>query len=510
MSTPASHGLVSRLVLARLCPAAIGTLCLVAVACGDDKNGSGGTSDPTPSAGTGGTPAAAGTAGTAPVGTAGTGSNIGGTSAAGSASGGTGGNVATGGSGAAGGGAGGTGGVGGGGGAGGNGGAAAGGTGVAGGAPFEGTAQRPQIPAASSGDFTVLKYFEKYGTVGAPLVDNWDPTAGVGDVSTLTPKYKVAASGGTDTTIQAAIDKAVAAGGTERVAIEIADGTYREVVCVPSGAPPITLYSKNPDASATRIVFDNYAGKTKDAQTPANPCNPALGSTTYGTSGSTTFSAYGKAFYAKNLTFENDTDEAAAGAAASVQAVALTAQGDKQIYENVRLLGNQDTFFVKSAGVDQIARVYVTKSFIQGDTDFVFGRGTLVVDQSEIHFISTRQGSKGYAIVPSTDSRNPYGILIYKSQFTADAGTAAHQVYLGRAWDESGKDLATYSMLVASGIYPNGQAVIRESTLGAHVRTADPWAEAATTKRPFSAMAGMYPANRLYELGNTGPGAATP
>jgi pectinesterase len=365
---------------------------------------------------------------------------------------------------------------------------------------------RPQLDAALSDDYTVLSYLAKSGSVAAPASDAWDPTAGVGDVSALTPAFRVATSGGTHTSVQAAVDAAVAAGGTDRVAIEVAAGTYREVVCVPSQAPPITLFSKNADASATVIVFDNYNGKTKDAQAPANPCNAALGATTYGTSGSATFAAYAHAFQAKNLTFENDTDET--GITANVQAVALSTQGDRQIYENVRLLGNQDTFFVKSARVEAIARVYVKDSFIQGDTDFIFGRGTLVIDNSEIHFISSRQGSKGYAIVPSTDARNPYGILVFESRFTADDATQAGQVHLGRAWDESGKDLATYAAQAATGVYPNGQALVRECTLGAHIRAADPWAEAATTKRPFNSAQGTYPANRLFELGNTGPGTA--
>lgn len=370
-----------------------------------------------------------------------------------------------------------------------------------------GTADRPQLSAAQGADFTVLKYLEKAGAVSAPTKDNWDPSVGV-DISNITPKYTVATSGGTDTTVQSAIDKAVAAGGTDRVGIEVKDGTYREVVCVPTGAPPITLFSKNTDATATRIVFNNYSGKAKDSQTPANPCNPAIGQVTYGTSGSPTFAAYAPNFQAKNLTIENDTDET--GMTSNVQAVALGTQGDKQIYENVRLLGNQDTFFVKSSSVDVIARVYVTKSFIQGDTDFIFGRGVLVVDSSEIRFISSRQGSKGYAIVPSTDARNPFGILINKCQFTADDATMAGTINLGRAWDESGKDLMTYATQVMTGVYPNGQALVRESTLGAHIRKTGPWASAATTSRPFGAVAGMYPANRLYELGNTGPGAATP
>ena len=371
---------------------------------------------------------------------------------------------------------------------------------------FEGTATRPQLAADAAADYTVLAYLKQAGSVGAPVSDDWDPTAGIGDVAALTPQFRVAASGGTHTTVQAAIDAAVAVGGSDRIAIEVAPGTYREVVCVPSAAPPITLYGKSSDASATVIVFDNYNGKVKAAQTQANPCNPALGATTYGTSGSPTFAAYAPAFQAKNLTFENDADET--GISTNVQGVALSTQGDKQIYENVRLLGNQDTFFVKSASADLIARVYVKSSFIQGDTDFIFGRGTLVIDSSEVHFISTRQGSKGYAVVPSTDARNPYGMLIHKTVFTADAATQAGQVHLGRAWDESGKDLPSYAAQAATGVYPNGQALVRECTLGEHIRVSDPWAEAATTKRPFSAAQGMYPANRLFELSNTGPGAA--
>ncbi len=482
MYTPAFRLSHFRPLFLGLAASALGALCLCTQACGDKGAATAGDSD-------GSAGSSAGTGATSPGGSAG---NVsGGGSGSGSASP-TGGVSAGGAAGTT---------------AGGN--ASAGMPTFVGGGPAvvpDGTATRPQLSATAEADFTVLKYLAKGGTVAAPIVDNWDPTAGVGDVTSLTPKYTVAASGGTDTTIQAAIDKAVAAGGTERVAIEIADGTYREVACVPSGAPPITLYSKNPDATATRIVFNNYNGKAKDAATPANPCNPAIGALTYGTSGSPTFAAYANGFQAKNLTIENDTDET--GMTANLQAVALSTQGDKQIYENVRLLGNQDTFYAKSGAAEALTRVFVTKSFIQGDTDFIFGRAVLVLDSSEIHFISSRQGSKGYAIVPSTDARNPFGILVAKCQFTADAATTAGSIYLGRAWDESGKDLATYVMLANSGVYPNGQALVRECTLGAHIRAADPWGPAATTSRPFSSVNTTAPANRMYEFLNIGPGAA--
>jgi pectinesterase len=48
--------------------------------------------------------------------------------------------------------------------------------------------------------------------------------------------------------------------------------------------------------------------------------------------------------------------------------------------------------------------------------------------------------------------------------------------------------------------------LIRNSVLGEHIRKADPWADSTVT-RPYSSVpAGVLPANRLFEYGNTGPG----
>jgi pectinesterase len=288
----------------------------------------------------------------------------------------------------------------------------------------------------------VLTYLAQAGSVEAPLTDNWDPTAGVGDVSTFTPTFRVAAQGGTHTSVQEAITAAVTAGGSVRQFIEVAAGTYREVVCVPSNAPPLTLYSQSADASQTVIVFDNYSGKPKEPGTPANPCNPSLDSTTFGTSGSATFAAYAREFHAKNLSFVNDTDEATA--TGGVQGVALMTQGDRIVFENVRVLGNQDTLLVKSPNVSTIARTYLKSCYVEGDTDFIFGRGTFVLDGCTIHSLTNRT-AEGVVLAPSTASQNPYGILIINGTFTGDAGAAAQSTHLGRAWDESQGDVATYA-----------------------------------------------------------------
>jgi len=378
-----------------------------------------------------------------------------------------------------------------------------------------GTVTRPQLVASSAPDYTILKYLEKGGALAAPTVDNWDPTAGVGDVSTFTPMFTVAATGGTHTTVQAALAAATAVGGTARVYVRVMPGTYRETICIKAG-PPITLYSTTADASQTVIVNNANAGKMYvDATTqPAwNTCaatNPPAAGANYGTSGSATVAIYVKDFQAKNLTFANDFDES--GMTSNLQAVALMTQNDKLVFENVRLLGNQDTLYVKSNNIDNAYRAYFKGSTVEGDVDFIFGRGVMVLDGCTINYTSARRGptNGGNIISPSTDARNLYGTLIINSMLTADGATNAGTVALGRAWDEGGTSGATMWPATA-GItnYPNGQAVIRQSMLGAHIIGAAPWAAAASTGRPYStAASSSFPANRLFEYMNTGAGAA--
>ncbi|HEX6274780.1 MAG TPA: pectinesterase family protein, partial [Polyangiaceae bacterium] len=315
----------------------------------------------------------------------------------------------------------------------------------------------------------------------------------------FTPNFTVAASGGTHATVQAAVTAAVTMGGTNRLFIRVMPGTYREVVCVPNTAPPITLYSTSADASQTTIVYDNLAGTTVSV---TNPC-AAPSSTTYGTSGSATFAAYGAGFMAKNITFSNDGDEASVSS--GTQGVALSTRNDRLVFENVRLLGNQDTLLVGTSNVNTIMRAYFKGAHIEGDVDFICGRGTAVFDGGTIRLATNRRAT-GNLLAPSTDSRNPYGFLVIGATLNAASGATAAGMTLGRAWDESQVDVATYTTNVATGVYPNGQAVVRDSTLGAHVNGASPWAAAATTSRPFSSTpTATLPPNRLYEFNDSGP-----
>jgi pectinesterase len=329
------------------------------------------------------------------------------------------------------------------------------------------------------------------------------------------------AAPGDNGVIQAAINAAVSDGGTTRVYILVPPGIYREVVCVPPGAPPITLYSTNPDPTKTVIVFNNYNGEGKAATVVANLCTPnnsptSTTNTTFGTAGSATFSAFARGFQAKNVTFSNDTSNATLGATTGSQAVALMTEADQVILENVQVLGHQDTLYAETPSSDTVVRDYIKSSYIQGDVDFIFGGATLVVDSSQIEFVSDRKPKGGQALSPSTDSRNAFGELVNGGSFTGDTNTLAGSFALGRAWDRSCVDIPYYtSTCIAAGHYPNGQAVVRGASLDAHVAAA-PWLPSATTARPFCdedwaclADAGtLCPANRLFEYQNAGPGSA--
>ena len=96
-------------------------------------------------------------------------------------------------------------------------------------------------------------------------------------------------------------------------------------------------------------------------------------------------------FQALNSSISNDFATPASGS--NIQAVALYTTGDQTVLENVRLHGFQDTLYVDSPSASAIARVYIKSSFIEGDTDFIFGRATGVIDGSTLHYLSSRKGA---------------------------------------------------------------------------------------------------------------------
>jgi polygalacturonase len=213
------------------------------------------------------------------------------------------------------------------------------------------------------------------------------------------------------------IQRALDAASKDGALVLVAPGSYREVLTVDK--PNIRLRSANTDASKTVVVNDRSAGQNG------------------GTLHSATVNVTADNFFAENITFENDFNATHPQLPAGSQALALLVTGDRAVFHNVRLLGNQDTVYAGSRncapdGDNCIpARQYFSNCYVAGNVDFIFGDGKAVFDNCEIHSTAHAGGyitaqSKHY---PEEDS----GFVLNRCKLTA-GDDVTKPVYLGRPW----------------------------------------------------------------------------
>ena len=214
--------------------------------------------------------------------------------------------------------------------------------------------------------------------------------------------------------IQRAIDVAPAGGAV----ISVAPGTYHEVLSI--NKPNIVLRGPYDDAAKTVVV----AGKSSG--------------TAGGTLNSATVNVLANDFLAENISFVNDFNRTHPQLYQGSQAVALLVRGDRAIFENVRILGNQDTLYAgvgecTGSGAERtcpVARQFFDHCVVEGNVDFIFGDAKAVFDHCVIRsnphvegFITAQ--SKSYAAHES-------GFVFDECRLEADPGVG--NVYLARPW----------------------------------------------------------------------------
>jgi len=215
--------------------------------------------------------------------------------------------------------------------------------------------------------------------------------------------------------------------GGGRAVIFVRNGRYHEKLTV--DRPRVTLRGESADS--TVLTFDAAA------ETPV----PNGGGSTYGTRGSYTLRVVAPDFRAESLTIENAWDYRANAAKADsdrtkflhgTQGVALMLDlgSDRASFENVRILGNQDTLFPNSG------RSYFHRCVVAGNVDFIFGAGRAVFEDCDI--VSRDRGSatnNGYVTAASTDSSQNFGFLFLNSRLKKESRAMAKgSVTLGRPW----------------------------------------------------------------------------
>jgi len=253
--------------------------------------------------------------------------------------------------------------------------------------------------------------------VSALIASAVEATADTAGTTTVT--LTVGASGAEYTTVQAAVN-AVPDDSATPYTILIDPGTYDETVTIPATKQYLTLEGATHNARDVVITAANYNGE------------PGPSGGTYGTEGSATVHVQASNFTAEYITFSNTFDKLDYPTVTGTQAVAIAMEGDRQVYAHDIFYGHQDTLLSWDSTATTSLRQYVYDSTIEGDVDFIFGNGDLVVDRSHIVALNDGIYQKAYLTAPATYGTDPYGIMITGSTVTSTL--APNDIYLGRAW----------------------------------------------------------------------------
>lgn len=241
----------------------------------------------------------------------------------------------------------------------------------------------------------------------------------VGCSSTRDEVYVVDCNGKGDfKTIQACFDALPSKSAAWRT-IRIRPGVYREKLTLDVYKDKVAIVGTGATPEEVRIVWNDYSGKVVNGYEM----------TTYDCY---TFSVQADDVFLQNLTIANDAGRVG-------QAVALETRGDRIWIDRCRLEGDQDTFFTKN----YVARVWVTYSYIEGTTDFIFGPSIVVFDDCHIH-----GKSDSFITAASTTERNKFGYVFRDCRITTDPQVT--KLYLGRPWKSTARTVWMKCELPAS------------------------------------------------------------
>lgn len=234
----------------------------------------------------------------------------------------------------------------------------------------------------------------------------------LGNANAQDPKYPseitVAQDGsGNYKSIQEAINS-IRDLGEKQITIKIKNGTYHEKLIIPSWKTNVKLIGET--KTQTIITNDDYSGKVVGE-----------GADVFGLTKMTTYTSYTVLVQGNDVTFENITIINSSGRVG--QAVALHVEGDRFVAKNCNMLGNQDTLYAATEN----SRQFFQDCFIEGTTDFIFGKSTVVFQNCTIKNLSD-----SYITAASTSKNQAFGFVFLSCKIIADS--TVKRVYLGRPW----------------------------------------------------------------------------
>ncbi len=269
-------------------------------------------------------------------------------------------------------------------------------------------------------------------------------------------------------TVQDAIDAITdtRSNSENRVTVHINKGTYREQVVI--NTPNVTLKADG-DVTLTwyyGIGYTYYSAKNGyyNEEAAYNKVSKGTvskwGASTYIKSKATGFKADGitfensfnlyvtdeeiedgvtlntAAYSDSKVAFKRTKDSDVTSVAATERATALAIEAADAEFNNVTVRGSQDTLYTGPG-----TRGYFTNSHISGNTDYIFGYGDWLFENTELHFEGYSDGAKKHSYITAARGEGAtYGYLFENSTITGpDEGKTIGTSYLGRPWDEQAK-----------------------------------------------------------------------
>ncbi|GFS30585.1 plant invertase/pectin methylesterase inhibitor superfamily [Actinidia rufa] len=226
----------------------------------------------------------------------------------------------------------------------------------------------------------------------------------------VTPNAVVAQDGsGQYKTISAAV-AAIPTKHQGRWIIYVKAGIYSEYVTIPKSATDVFMYGDGPTRTIVTGSKNFAIRKIPTMQTA-------------------TFAVVGKGFIAKGMGFRNT-----AGTQGH-QAVAFRSQSDMSAYVDCRFEGYQDTLYYQSN------RQLYRNCFISGTVDFIFGRGTALIQNSEIQLRMPEPNQQNTVTADGNHEENGIaGLVLQNCRITAEPELFPKRLtiknYLGRPWDK--------------------------------------------------------------------------
>jgi len=191
--------------------------------------------------------------------------------------------------------------------------------------------------------------------------------------------------------------------------ISIKPGTYKELVSIPSNKPFISLIGQSGVATDVVITLRQCQRHKKSGREHLRDVGQRVGHQSTGTTHRQEPDLLEHVRRGGPLRYQRPAGRRCAD------------PGRPADLDNVRFLGNQDTLYHNSASASVVGRAYFRSCYVEGDVDFIFGRGTGVFDAARSGHSTWLLQQQRLRVGRLDQHHQPYGYLFYRCNLTSPA-----------------------------------------------------------------------------------------